>query len=123
MLKGKTKIVVVALAITLLVVLAGVLVANLIQYEKTKNETESIKEEIKYLYDNYDQLKNTEAYMQRVEYAEKRARELGMIKEGETIWTLIGEDEPELTIRVNLMFVNRYSKTELNLPINKLKAR
>lgn len=95
MLKGKTKIVVVALAITLLVVLTGVLVANLIQYEKTKNETESIKEEIKYLYDNYDQLKNTEAYMQRVEYAEKRARELGMIKEGETIWTLIGEDEPE----------------------------
>lgn len=89
MIKEKTHIIVVALAVTLLLILVGVLVTKIVQYNRMEAEKAEFIKEIELLKDDYERLKDTKEYMQRVEYAEKRARELGLIKEGETIWKLI----------------------------------
>ncbi len=94
MIKSKIRIVIITLAIVLFLVLVGVLVNNIITYNKLQSDRKDCLEEIEKLKNDYEKLKNTQDYLDNAQYIEKRARELGLIKDGDTIWTIIGKEDP-----------------------------
>lgn len=68
------------------------LVTTLYQKSVLEERREALIKTISDLWELRDQLEGDKDFMQTVEYAEQRARELGLIKEGETIWKLIGKE-------------------------------
>ena len=89
MLKSKRNVMLATFAIVLLLVLVCILVTQIMRLEKMKADREALLSEIETLYDERDELEQTKEFLERIEYAEQRARELGLIKEGETIWELV----------------------------------
>jgi len=89
MLKSKRNVMLATFAIVLLLVLVCILVTQVMRLEKIKADREALLSEIETLYDERDELEQTKEFLERIEYAEQRARELGLIKEGETIWALV----------------------------------
>ncbi|MEG1711019.1 MAG: septum formation initiator family protein [Clostridia bacterium] len=87
--KEKIKIIIIMAAIILLIVLICVLVMLVLQKNKLIADKNLLIDEIKQLNAQKDDLFNDKEFMKKVEYAQKRARELGLIKDGEQIWKLI----------------------------------
>ncbi len=92
MINKKIKTFLFVMAGLLVLVLLFVLVTTLYQKSVLEERREALIKTISDLWELRDQLEGDKDFMQTVEYAEQRARELGLIKEGETIWKLIGKE-------------------------------
>lgn len=92
MINKKIKTFLFVMAGILVLVLLFVLVTTLYQKSVLEERREALIKTISDLWELRDQLEGDKDFMQTVEYAEQRARELGLIKEGETIWKLIGKE-------------------------------
>lgn len=92
MINKKIKTFLFVMAGLLVLVLLFVLVTTLYQKRVLEERREALIKTISDLWELRDQLEGDKDFMQTVEYAEQRARELGLIKEGETIWKLIGKE-------------------------------
>ena len=92
MINKKIKTFLFVMAGLLVLVLLFVLVTTLYQKSVLEERREALIKTISDLWELRDQLEGDKDLMQTVEYAEQRARELGLIKEGETIWKLIGKE-------------------------------
>lgn len=92
MINKKIKTFLFVMAGLLVLVLLFVLVTTLYQKSVLDERREALIKTISDLWELRDQLEGDKDFMQTVEYAEQRARELGLIKEGETIWKLIGKE-------------------------------
>lgn len=92
MINKKIKTFLFVMAGLLVLVMLFVLVTTLYQKSVLEERREALIKTISDLWELRDQLEGDKDFMQTVEYAEQRARELGLIKEGETIWKLIGKE-------------------------------